>query len=330
MNYHQLTAADRGAIAILLHQEYKPASIARKLGVNRSTVCREIINRSTPAGYDPYIAHWQYETQRKRCHKRKKLQYSRRQKYICRKLALGWSPEQIAGRLKLRQSSLYVCKETLYQWLYTDPWAKAEKMYEYLRYGRKKRKQYHGRRVRASKIPNRVSIHDRPNVVVKRTEIGHWEGDSVIYPYKQAINTLNELVTGRVRFTKLERKTADGTAQAVIAVFKEEEARTVTFDNGTEFTKHEEITKSTGVRVYFADPFNSGQRGANENNNMLLRRYLPKRCDITHLTQTELHDIAEELNNRPRKRLGYWTPNEVWKYYQSNHQLPNVAVDSRI
>ena len=181
-----------------------------------------------------------------------------------------------------------------------------------------------------SKIPNRVSIHERPEIVNQRVEWGHFEGDSVIYAYKQAINTLNELTTGLVRFTKLERKTAYLTAQAMTQRLDEIGGKTVTVDNGTEFTLHEAITQNTGIRVYFADPYCSSQRGANENVNMLLRGYLPKRHSIKNLSQTELDDIAEELNNRPRKRLGYKTPNEIYQSIVQSKKGSSVALGIRM
>ncbi len=243
-------------------------------------------------------------------------------------MELGWSPEQIAGRLKRIKSSLYVCKETIYQFLYLDEWAKDEKLYQYLRYGRKKRKKQTGRGVHRSKIPNRVSIHDRPVIVAERKEYGHCEGDSVIYKNKMAVNTMNELMTGKVAFKKLERKTAVATVVAVVGSAKELRTKTITFDNGTEFTDHEKITGETGISVFFADPYCSNQRGANENVNMLLRGYLPKQTDITDLTQEELDDIAEELNNRPRKRLGYLTPNEYYQHLFKGDS--KVALDFRM
>lgn len=178
------------------------------------------------------------------------------------------------------------------------------------------------------KIPNRVSIHDRPVIVTQRKEYGHCEGDSVIYKNKMAINTMNELTTGKVAFKKLERKTAQATTDAVVGSVNKLRAKTVTFDNGSEFTDHEEITKKTGVPVFFADPYCSNQRGANENVNMLLRGYLPKRADITALTQEELDDIAAELNNRPRKRLGYLTPNEYYQHLVYGES--SVALDIRM
>lgn len=315
MKNQQLTAADRGAIEVLLQENYTQKDIAGKLGVHPSTVSREVKTRGTPSGYYSCIAQSHYERLRQRCRRKKKLDDSLRQKYLTEKLSLGWSPEQIAGRLKLKHDARYVCKETIYQFLYTDKWAKEEeKLYQYLRYGRKKRKKQTGRSVHRSKIPNRISIHERPEIIKERIEYGHCESDSVIYPYKMAINTINELTCGILRFTKLGRKTALLTKEAMIRRCFELNIKSLTVDNGTEHMKHEEVTSKAGIPVFFADPYSSWQRGANENANMLLRGYLPKRTNITNLTQEELDDIAEELNNRPRKRLGYRTPNEV--YYQ--------------
>jgi IS30 family transposase len=227
------------------------------------------------------------------------------------------------------KDNLYVCPETIYAWLYQDEWAHDEEMlYHYLRYGRKNRRKQSGRSKHRSKIPNRVSIHHRPSIVNNRVEVGHWEGDSVIYSHKMAINTLNELTTGLVAFTKLRRKTARLTATAITHQLKHYQADTLTLDNGSEFVNHEHITKETGIMIYFADPYSSWQRGTNENTNMLLRGYLPKKHNIQNLTQDELNEIAQELNNRPRKRLGYKTPNEV--YYQLTGESPSVAVHSRI
>lgn len=143
-----------------------------------------------------------------------------------------------------------------------------------------------------SKIPNRVSIHERPDIVVDKARVGDWEGDSVLY------------------------------------------AHTITFDNGTEFTQHSLINKALGVDVYFADPYSSWQRGANENSNRQLRAYLPKRTDIRDLSQIELDNIAWELNNKPRCRLKWHTPQEVYDWLVQNPSkrlnLEEVTFDSRI
>jgi IS30 family transposase len=327
MKYKQLTAADRGAIEILLRRDFTLSQVAEEIGRDKGTISREIKNRATPNGYFADIAQLDYETSKKRSSKNaKKITHSRIRNYILSKLEVGWSPEEITGRMKLEGRDDYICHETIYNFIYTDPYCVENDIYQYLRRGKKKRTKWKGRKAHKSKIPNRVSISKRPEVVEERREFGHWEGDSVIYPKKKAINTVNELMTGLVQFTKLEAKKADLTARAMIKKLSKFECKTVTVDNGSEFTKHEEISAEIGTKVYFCHPYSSWERGANENVNMLLRGYLPKRHNIDKLTQEELDDIAEELNNRPRKRLGYLTPAET---YQQLFNL-NVAVRSRM
>ncbi len=322
--YSHLTAAERGAIAALLNEQYTVTEIAAKLGRNKSSISREIVKRSIEGRYDASLAQYNRDQLQKYSVKKKKLNNSKVQKYVCERLAYGWSPEQIAGRLKRDQSPWYVCKETIYRFVYEDIWAKEEQLYEYLRLGRKKRKKQYGRSVHHSKIPNRVSIHERPNEVGQRTIYGHAESDSVMYAYKMAINTVNELMTGMVMFTKLEQKTGTLTAQAMMRVREQLHLQTYTVDNGMEFVNHETV----GIPVFFADPYSSFQRGSNENTNMLLRGYLPKRANITELTQVELDDIAYELNSRPRKRLNFKTPLEVYYALIQKGDLSNdVALE---
>ncbi|HEV2403719.1 MAG TPA: IS30 family transposase [Candidatus Saccharimonadales bacterium] len=230
----------------------------------------------------------------------------------------GWDPAQTAGRLHddpvWKDLPTVVCAETIYHWIYTSAFALAEKLYQYLRYGKKKRTRHTGRSAHRSKIPNRVSIHERPAIVAERSRLGDWEGDSVLYTHLHAIKTLNERMSSLVAFTKLTQKTAALTAEAVIRKLQPLVAHTITFDNGTEFTHHERITAVLGIPVYFADPYSYWQRGANENSNRQLRAYLPKRSDIRSLTQKELDNIAEEMNNKPRKRLLWHTPQEVYDF----------------
>ncbi|GHU80812.1 hypothetical protein FACS1894191_6880 [Clostridia bacterium] len=215
-----------------------------------------------------------------------------------------------------------VCAETIYEWIYTSTWAIAEKLSQYLRLGRKKRKKRAGRKVHSHKIPNRVSIHKRPTIVEQRLRFGDWEGDSVLYLYKRAINTLNERLSGYLCLTKLAGKTAELTAKAAIRQLRGKVVYTLTFDNGSEFTMHEDISSRLGCQIFFADPYSSFQRGANENLNRQLRAYLPKRSSIEDLTQKELNDIAWEINNKPRKRLGWHTSQEVFDWCCENPGKP--------
>jgi len=330
--FKQLTAADRRVVETLLKRNCTQFEIASELGVNKSTVCREINRRSTPAGYFADTSQLDYEIRHKKVGRRKKLSHSKTQNYVMEKLMIGWSPEQISGRMRLEQRNDSVCTETIYAWIYNDTICQKDKMYQYLRFGKKKRTKHTGRSTKKSKIPNRVSIHQRPKIVEKKKEFGHWEGDSVIYAYKQAINTLNELSTGIVEFTKIESKTSDLTTQAMINKLSRYDSKTLTLDNGLEFAGHEKVSKAIGVSIYFCDPYSSWQRGSNENTNMLLRGYLPKKASIKDLTQEDLDDIAWELNNRPRKRLGYLTPIEHYRLNVLNlkEMEVRVAIRSRI
>ena len=333
-----LTAAQRGNIETLLQEKYTNKQIAVRLGKDPSTIGREIKKGLDGNGiYHAWIAQVAYETNRSRCKQIPKLDNPanhRLRGWIVACLQKGWDPSMITGRMKAEGFALVVCAETIYWWIYSSTWAIAEKLYQYLRQGKKHRTKHKGRSAQKSKIPNRVSIHERPAVVDEKCRLGDWEGDSVIYTHKHAINTVNERLSGLVAFTKLTRKTAELTAQAVICKLTGLVAYTITFDNGSEFTEHGQITEKLGVKVYFADPYSSWQRGANENGNRQLRAYLPKRSDIRELTQIELDNIAWELNNKPRKRLDWHTPQEVYDWLAANPRkeldLTQVAFGSRI
>lgn len=333
-----LTAAQRGKIEVWLQEKYTNKQIAEKLGRDPSTISREIRKGTDGWGnYQSWVAQAAYDNNRRRCVQIPKLDHPanyRLRSRIVEGLQQGWDPSMIAGRLAGEGHTLIVCSETIYEWIYSSVWAIAEKLYQYLRQGKKRRTKHKGRSAHTSKIPNRVSIHDRPTVVAERSRLGDWEGDSVLYTYKHAINTVNERMSSLVAFTKLTQKTALLTAEAIITKLRDHIAYTITFDNGTEFTRHELITEALGTKVYFADPYSSWQRGANENSNRQLRAYLPKRSDIRDLTQEDLDDIAWELNNKPRRRLSWHTPQEVYNWLVEHPDKPldltQVAFGSRI
>ena len=333
-----LTAAQRGKIEVWLQEKYTNKQIAEKLGRDPSTISREVKKGLDGWGnYQSWVAQAAYDNNRRRCVQIPKLDHPanyRLRSRIVEGLQKGWDPSMIAGRLAGEGYTLIVCSETIYGWIYSSVWAIAEKLYQYLRQGKKRRTKHQGRSTYKSKIPNRVSIHDRPAVVAERSRLGDWEGDSVLYTYKHAINTVNERMSSLVAFTKLTQKTAFLTAEAIITKLRDHIAHTITFDNGTEFTRHELITEALGTKVYFADPYSSWQRGANENSNRQLRAYLPKRSDIRDLTQEDLNDIAWELNNKPRRRLSWHTPQEVYDWLVDHPDKPldlaQVAFGSRI
>ena len=191
----QLTAADRGKIEILLQEQYTNKQIALKLGKYPSTIGREIKKGLDGNGrYLAWIAQTAYESNRKRCKQIPKLDHPanwRLRGWIVSCLQKGWDPSMISGRMKA-EGFVNVCAETIYAWIYESTWAKAEKLYQYLRQGKKRRTKHTGRSSHRSKIPNRVSIHERPALVDEKARLGDWEGDSVIYTHKYAINPLNE------------------------------------------------------------------------------------------------------------------------------------------
>jgi transposase, IS30 family len=246
-------------------------------------------------------------------------------------LRKGWSPEQIAGRLKEIEHPTdqhwNIHHETIYQFIYSKD-NKDKKLWEYLPRKQKKRKKQTGRSVHRSQIPNRVSIHNRPEKVNKRSEFGHWEGDSVEgkRSEKDGIHTEVERVSRLLAAQKMKTITSKQAVIAQIRIFKnlpKHARRSTTLDNGKEHHHHSRLWELK-MSTYFADPYSSWQRGTNENTNGLLRRYLPKGSSFQDLAQDELEDIVEEINNRPRKVLGYNTPREVFE------KLSGVALQSRM
>lgn len=334
-----LTVAERGKIEILSQQKHSMIAIAGTIGVHKSTISRELARGQNEHGiYNSELAtrvYYQNRLSSKQTPILDQPQNIAFRDQVVELLKNGWDPSNIAGRLKAQASKLRVCAETIYTWIYGSAWAIKHEIYKYLRYGRKKR-QTHGisRKKHRSKIPNRVSIHKRPKTAKNKKIFGHYEGDSVIYNNKYAINTLNERASSWVCFTKLEHKTAAATAAAVINKLKNKIVHTLTFDNGTEFCAHEKITKELKFPIFFADPYCSWQRGANENLNRQLRAFLPKKTSIEHITQEELDQIADTINNKPRKRLNWHTPNEVHNWLNQNPgkklNLNKVAFETRI
>ena len=231
-------------------------------------------------------------------------------------LELQWSPEQIAGKLP-------VSHETIYQYVYADK-ASGGKLWKNLRCQKQKRKRYAGGLDRRGQIPNRRPLSERPLHIEDRKQVGHWECDTVIGAnHKQAIVTVVERKSGYAVMAKVSNKTSDLVGAAIIKVLKPFQARvkTLTYDNGKEFCGHVEIDQALGSTVYFARPFASWERGSNENFNGLLRQYVPKVRAMANITDEEIRMIENRLNNRPRKRLGFKTPAEV--FHQS---LSRVAL----
>lgn len=315
MNYKHLSQIERYQIYSLLKAHQSITQIAEQLGRHKSTISRELRRNEGRRGYRPKQACEQALSRSQGSRNARQIEpWVKREADVL--LGLQWSPEQIAGKLP-------VSHETLYQHVYSDK-AKGGKLWKNLRCQKQKRKRYASGRDRRGQIPNRRPLIGRPAHVEGRKQVGHWEGDTVIGAnHKQAIVTVVERKSGYAVIAKVQNKTADLVSEAIVNRLKPfgSKVKTLTFDNGKEFCGHAMIDEALGSTSYFARPFASWERGSNENFNGLLRQYVPKKRSMESITDEEIKMIENRLNNRPRKRLGFRTPAEV--FHQS---LSRVAL----
>jgi IS30 family transposase len=324
----KLGKKERGVIAQMIAQGKKVREIARTLGRSPSTISDEVKRNSVWDGekvvYEAIEAQEQYSTRKIKAGKRNALKNEWVYRYTIEHLRENWSPEQIAGRLNREHplvKSRTIGVETIYRYIY-HPTNKDEAWWEYLPRGQKKRRRQKGRSVHKSRIPDRVSINERPTKVNRRKEFGHHEGDTVegLRSVGDGIHTEVERVSRKLFAKKVEAITSEETVRVQQDIFNPlppQARRSTTLDNGKENHMHYQL-KNLGMKTFFAHPYSSYERGTNENTNGLLRRYFPKRTDFRTVTQEELDDVVEELNNRPRKVLQYQTPNEVFTSYITN------------
>ena len=319
MSYTHLTSTERGQVQALLNEGKSQSYIAGILGRDRSTIGRELKRNGTKNGYNAEKAQDRCRERHEACRPRKRLDHRPLWDYVFEKIPSGWTPGQIAGRLPLEFPSdprMRISHEALYQNLYGDE--RLHCLIADLPQARpKRRRRGQGKTRRGPSIPNRVGIEQRPPEVDARSRYGDWEGDLVVGANHQAfVATLVERKSRLLLARPTGTKQADEVAHAVVDALSEQPAswlKTLTFDNGTEFAQHEQMAAALPLDIYFAHPYSSYERGANENTNGLLRRYLPKKTDFRTLASDRLSKIVEELNNRPRKILEYLTPNEVFQ-----------------
>lgn len=319
-----LKTNDRDLLALWRAQGIGIREMGRRLKRDPSVICREFARNKTKGEYIAIAAEAKARERKHKAGLREPLKNKELYSLIMEQLKWGWSPQEIAGRLKKENNKVTViCHETIYNFIF-DPGNKHLKLWQLLPRGKAKRRKWYGRKTQKEKIPNRVSIHDRPEEIETRKVFGHWEGDSVIGKgHKQAIHTEVERLSRYLQAKYLPEFNSQTTVEAQQAIFKEmpESARkTITLDNGLEFVKHQELTNELGVKVYFADPYSSFQRGTNENTNGLIRRYVPKKTSFKTLTQSDLDDMVWEINNRPKKCLEYATPEEIFISYNQERK----------
>lgn len=315
MTYHQITFAERYTLGLLRQRGLAPAAIARLLGRHRSTILREVRRNHTPRDgtYRPQLADWYARGRRSRSRRNRRFsaaEWARVQALVRE----DWSPEQVAGWLR-RHGQLAISHETIYRHIWADKQAGGQ-LYRHLRGARKLRRKRYGRYDSRGRLAGKRPITARPAAVEARVQVGHWEADTMLGASQAGpcVLSMVERKTGYLVLGKLRRRTtADVNQRAQQLIHAQlRPVRTITVDNGTEFHDYAALERATAARFYFATPHHAWERGTNENTNGLLRQYLPKRRSMAHLTQHDCHRIAATLNRRPRKRLGYRTPEECY------------------
>ena len=340
-HYRHLTLDDRIEIERLLDLGMSRAEIARRLGVHRSTITRELRRGSWQPEHDhanlrPYLrnklntrgphdrlylagqAQLRADDRVAHSHQPFRMAHDPLIDWAISQLRKGWTVEEIAGRLPVEfpdDPRMRVSTETLYAWIYA-PAQQHRALWQYLPRGQKKRRRRKGRNVHRERFRWRTSIHDRPVEIEDRQQFGHWESDSVIGAHGSGgIHPTVERTSRYYQAVKIDQITARATVDAQIGLFTGlpgHAVRSVTADNGSEFAFHYELADALAVPTYFADPYSAYQRGSNEHFNGRLRRYLPKGTSFADLTQDELDEFVHEINNRPRKILGWATPAEIF------------------
>jgi IS30 family transposase len=336
--YSHLSYAERISIEAGHRAGLSRREIARRLGRNPATISRELRRpRFYPAArYDAPNAY--FGAVRRRSESRtgvRKLQPGTALfDTVTTSLREGWSPLQIAGRLRRMEANDRpgtVCHETIYGALYALPRGELRgELLSALRQGRQNRRPRSRGKDRRGFVTDDIRIAERPEDVAERLVPGHWEGDLIKgAANRSAVGTLVERTSRLVVLARMDALDADTTRCAFERAFEdipEPLRRTLTYDRGTEMARHADLTRNTGIKVYFADPYSPWQRGSNENANGLIRQYLPKGTDLSPFTQDELNVIAERLNNRPRKVLDFMTPNEVFAQLIANYASTGDAV----
>ena len=321
----RLTHKERVQIETLLFEKRTKSYIAKVLKRSRSTITREVnkwVQNKTDK-YDADLAHWNAKDDYLNKRNLDKISlYPQLKIYVYRGLLSDWTPEQISGRLKNdfpNNPIMRISHESIYRFIYLKPQTKINrKLIQLLVRKKARRKKTKKKRGTGSKITKQVSIDNRPRHIELREEVGHWEGDLIVGKnHKSAIGTIVERKTRYTLIVKIESKKADEVAKKFSQILNKLNTifkKSMTYDNGIEMARHQKITKNTGMKIYFAHPYSSWERGTNENTNGLIRRYLPKGTNFNEVSLDRLQSIQEKLNNRPRKIIGYKTPKEMMAF----------------
>jgi IS30 family transposase len=316
MTYAQITPHERYAISLLRNQGLRSAEIARQLRRHRSTISREVRRNAWREDGRTYRAgKAQGYTNRRRRNSRRNTQFSAADwRLVEQLLRADWSPEQIVGRCALR-GWLQISHESIYRYVWKDkelggtPWTHLRVVTKHLR---KRCGRYDSR----GRLAGKRHISERPACATHRSRFGHWEGDTVLgnTQHGACVVTLVERKSGFTAIGLLARRAAPDVNARIrqLIAAQPRPVRTITLDNGTEFHSYKALETTVDARCYFATPHQAWERGTNENTNGLIRQYFKKRTSMEHLTQRDCQHVANKLNGRPRKRLGFRTPEEIY------------------
>jgi len=314
MNYRHLDSDEREQIAHMKMNGKSQRSMARKLGRAPSTISRELGRNRYPTdgSYKALHAGSMARGRRRRARQGSRFEPVQWQE-VEALLRQDYSPEQVSGRLK-HEGSFAISHETIYKRVWGDK-ATGGTLHQHLRGSRKQRRKGYGNYDSRGRLAGKRSIEERPEAAESRSEIGHWEVDTVHGSGRGSIATIVDRKTGYVLIGKLKNRTAQNTNERLRKLIAKhpESFTTITADNGCEFHGYRELEEGTGVEFYFATPYASWERGTNENTNGLIRQYLHKGCCMDDLTQGRCNAIARKLNDRPRKRHGFQTPAELFE-----------------
>lgn len=319
-NQQKLTFYERQIIEVMLRVDRSYREIAKNLGRDHSVISREVKRNSGEiCPYTAVVAQRIADEKSKKTNKRKLEKNESLRNFVVSKIRDDWSPQQIAGRLKNKPPSKlkksFVSHEAIYQYIYNGE-GRFEYLYPHLRRGQNRRQPRRSRKLKKALIPERISIHERPDEISPRLTFGHWESDTVLcHQQREVISVQYERKSRLVRIHRADDKSAEETENAIRKSFESTPEyfwKSITFDNGGEGAKHLNLKKDFNLQTYFCDPYCSWQKGGVENTNGLIRQYIPKKAKLTKYSNQDIYAIQEKLNNRPRKSLNYLTPNEVF------------------
>lgn len=315
--YHHLTKEERDLIAVFKSNGTSLRDIARQVGRNPGTISRELRRNAPPihrAYYLPHRAHARYVERNRTRAQRLRCKGLRVRRYVRDRIHAGWSPELTAGRWSILHPEQPISHEAIYQWIYTDERA----LIPFLVRAHKKRlRRGYSRKHQKTHIPSRISIEERPKEAMERTVAGHWEADTAVSRKSKA--ALQVAAERKTRLTKLSRLKRKGAHEMRVSLTRrlsrcpKRLRKTITYDNGSENTDHEQTNAVLGTRSYFCTPYHSWEKGTVENTIGLVRRSLPKKTDFAMISDKDLRKIEYWLNHRPRKCLNYRTPAEAYK-----------------